>query len=489
MTGAPSTSVWQWHPEYSLYFNPHSRTWAKVLDDGSWEYAPANGTQDGHKDDKKTDSRTAVSYDDVDEGDVRAVEELIKEAKGEMVVPAEQVWPGDDDETDPVQLDPYAKAPLLRLVVHHPRPPDSVLPLSHCVATLDPSEPVSLGRDKSFERRIRLRELAVSKTHATVFWSVEPELEEGGYWALVDNGSTHGTFLSSEGVGKTRLSEAKVASMPHKLHHLDTLHIGSTTFSIHLHRTFACSACSVASDSSNLIPLTSSPSDDPSAAPTNGYTGHKTKEEKEQDRKDLMKGLKEKLLKPAVGSPSSSSSSSAATSAKPASASTSSPAYINRAAARRQRDGPSQASPSSKASKTPRTAVSTAAPSPFFTVPGPAASFSVAPTSAAKVDPFGAESKGAQMLSKLSSASSAPGFRRGGTRLGTLIQPRTVDTSGSVGGGDRGGEASRAGLGSRKLVQIEQIAASAGGGGKAGEKRDWREDVREASRKRFREMG
>ncbi|KWU42985.1 hypothetical protein RHOSPDRAFT_10769, partial [Rhodotorula sp. JG-1b] len=130
-----------------------------------------------------------------------------------------------------------------------------VLPPAHKVASLDPGEPVSIGRDKSYERRIRLRELAVSKSHATLFWTVVV----GGYWAIVDNASTHGTFVRAEGEKRfVRLSEAKVASVPHRLYHLDSIRIGSTTFSVHIHPSFACSVCSVASDSSNLIPLVTS---------------------------------------------------------------------------------------------------------------------------------------------------------------------------------------------------------------------------------------
>ncbi|GAA5889208.1 hypothetical protein JCM6882_000675 [Rhodosporidiobolus microsporus] len=483
-----STSAWQWVDSFGLYYNADTKQWAKPLPDGSWEYADA---QPAPKE------RERVSYEDVDEGGGG------DESGGGEPLPEEQVWPGDEDEQDDPPPDPYAKAPLLRLVVIK-RPDPSVLPPAQTVASIDPGEPVTIGRDKSFERRIRLKELAVSKVHCTLFWSVEPELEDGGFWAVVDNGSTHGTFLSSEGMGKTRLSEAKVASRPHRLRHLDTLHVGSTTFSLHIHASFACAACSVTSDSSNLIPLVASSADGAqSGAPA--YAGTRTKEEKEQDRREQMKGLKDKFLKTdGKEKKPAPTSSSSATSSKPA--------FVDRAAARRQRDASAittTARPSSKSSK-PAAAGSF---NPFFAVSGAAASFSAPPSRASPApppaDPFAAESKGAQLLSKLTrpangaasspsttaaaAAAAAPTHRQPG--LGTLIQPRTFDSAGAGGGG----RDARPGLGSRELVEIEKVSqgrngaggrgGGGAGGGAAGEKRDWREDVREASRKRFREMG
>lgn len=551
----PSSSSWVWYPDYRLYFNPSTNVWGKPLPDGTWEYAPADkqatkrraedkdGSMGAKADDKSepersrragaggrggsgVDGRHQVAYGDIDDGEVDPIP-----------IPTEQVWPGDEPEADfdPLLLDPFAKSPLLRLVVLK-RPPEAVLPLLQVVASISPEEPVSIGRDKSFERRVRLKELAVSKDHATVFWSVEPEMEEGGYWALVDSGSTHGTFLSSEGMGRTRLSESKVASKPHRLHHLEcvaplpqssssyshllpysTLHIGSTTFSIHIHPSFACSTCSITSDQSNLISLTSSPSTGTDAdANKSTYAGHKTKEEKEEDRRGMMRGLKDKFLKSDFAATSTGATSAATSKPTPtASASSiftaptplsaSSPAYIDRAAARRHRDGHTTASAKLAASSTSsstRTKPAAPSPSPFFSLPGSSKpAFSSAPVLAAPpLDPFGSDSKGARMLSKLSGggSSGAAGGAGvggvgggGGTGLGTLIQPRVIESAG-LGGGR---EATRPGLGSRKLVEIETVAAgTAGEGGGEGEagaggKRDWREDVREKNRKRFREMG
>lgn len=208
---APSTSDWSWDPRFGLYFNFKTKQWAKPLPNGEWEYAGG------------------VEHDQADQaenGDSRDEDGLNGDADP-FAVPEEQVWPGNgtDDEDEASKPDPFARAPLLRLVVSK-RPDPSVLPPAQTVASLDPSEPVSIGRDKSFERRIRLRELAVSKVQATLFWALDPETEDGGYWAIVDNGSTHGTFISSDRSGREiRLSEPKVASVPHRLHHLECVAI------------------------------------------------------------------------------------------------------------------------------------------------------------------------------------------------------------------------------------------------------------------------
>ncbi|TNY22590.1 hypothetical protein DMC30DRAFT_348699 [Rhodotorula diobovata] len=229
---APSTSAWQWDAAYSLYFNPTTQQWAKPRPDGGWDYAGGVATEaesqpeaaaeagdEGTRDRVTTTTsrsrRAQVGYGDVDEGN--------PPPEGAPAVPEDQRWPGSPSRSpSPSPPDPFAHAPLLRLVVHR-RPPPSVLPPPQSVASLDPAEPVSIGRDKSFERRIRLRELAVSKTHCTLFWAVEPEADDRGYWAVVDNASTHGTFVGGgeRGHSEVRLSEPKVASVPSQLHHLE----------------------------------------------------------------------------------------------------------------------------------------------------------------------------------------------------------------------------------------------------------------------------
>ena len=230
-TARATTSAWQWDAQWGLYFNCETKQWAKPLPDGTWEYADAVRTTDDDLPRRKKKPRRRMDRDDPEQED---------EKFDPFAVPEEQIWPGtdndddDDDEDDERTTtgDPYANAPLLRLVVADPRPDPTVLPPAYKVASIDPGEPVSIGRDKSYERRIRLRELAVSKSHATLFWTVvdpDPDSEtqgmasEGqGYWAIVDNASTHGTLVRAAGEKRfVRLSEPKVASVPHRLYHLE----------------------------------------------------------------------------------------------------------------------------------------------------------------------------------------------------------------------------------------------------------------------------
>lgn len=177
-----TTSAWQWDAQWGLYFNCETKQWAKPLPDGSWDYADAvpvpTRTNNDNDDDPSEGRRTKKKPRRIDRDDPEQEDEKFDP----FAVPEEQIWPGtdeDEDEDDATTTDPYANAPLLRLVVADPRPDPTVLPPAHKVASIDPGEPVSIGRDKSYERRIRLRELAVSKAHATLFWTVvDPEIRE-----------------------------------------------------------------------------------------------------------------------------------------------------------------------------------------------------------------------------------------------------------------------------------------------------------------------
>jgi G-patch domain/FHA domain len=120
------------------------------------------------------------------------------------------------------------------------------------VAILDGYSTLEFGRDiaqpGSDIPRIRLKEMEVSKVHATVYWDVE--MNE---WAVVDMGSKHGTYYKPPGFSPldgrekegVRLSPPRVASIPRKLRHGDHLTIGTTTFQIHIHDgELPCVACS-----------------------------------------------------------------------------------------------------------------------------------------------------------------------------------------------------------------------------------------------------
>ncbi|KAI0710021.1 hypothetical protein C8Q76DRAFT_798789 [Earliella scabrosa] len=145
----------------------------------------------------------------------------------------------------------------LRLLVHH----SPVIRKQHKLALLDGYPEIQIGRDiashGSNTPRIRLKEMEVSKLHATIFWD-----QDRAQWSIVDMGSKHGTFIRSTLVPApsgssdtsvdekgTRLSAPRVASMPRPLHHLDRLTIGGTTFIIHIHENRSpCTACSPQSD-------------------------------------------------------------------------------------------------------------------------------------------------------------------------------------------------------------------------------------------------
>ncbi|KAJ2856129.1 hypothetical protein J3B02_001777 [Coemansia erecta] len=60
---------------------------------------------------------------------------------------------------------------------------------------------------------------------------------------IVDYGSTHGTFVNGK-----RISDAKTASIPCSLDHLDHIEIGQTLLQIHIHRQWACANCSSTGD-------------------------------------------------------------------------------------------------------------------------------------------------------------------------------------------------------------------------------------------------
>ncbi len=161
-------------------------------------------------------------------------------------------WPGDDElclqesvETSRELLRPGQ--PTFRLVVLR----SSILPSKQKIAVIDSYHEAQLGRDLQAEGsvtpRVRLKEMEVSKFHATVYWDGARK-----EWNVVDMGSKHGTFLlpgsvspNSEDIG-IRLSQGKAASIPRRLLHGDKLRIGSTMFAVHIHENQRpCQDCAV----------------------------------------------------------------------------------------------------------------------------------------------------------------------------------------------------------------------------------------------------
>lgn len=149
---------------------------------------------------------------------------------------------------------------VFRLIALH----SSVLARSKRVAALDGYTEVSIGRDVTTSARVRLKEMAVSKFHASIYWDGARR-----EWGIVDMGSMHGTFVrsahdpstsaaaSQQAPPGTRLSAPRKASMPRVLRHLDEIRIGGTTFLVHEHLTGRpCSDCTIDADAE--IPLFSS---------------------------------------------------------------------------------------------------------------------------------------------------------------------------------------------------------------------------------------
>jgi len=172
-------------------------------------------------------------------------------------------WPGDTELPQPNEtlLSTFKPWPLLRLLVQS----SSVLPRAQRLAVLDMYNEVQFGRDVapagSTTPRVRLKEMAVSKMHATIFWDAKR-----GEWAVVDMGSKHGSFLRLGGYTGpavnvdndlgVRLSPPRVASFPRALKHGDAVTMGSTTFVVHIHadRMF-CEVCASGESGEDVIPL------------------------------------------------------------------------------------------------------------------------------------------------------------------------------------------------------------------------------------------
>ncbi|KAH7101951.1 hypothetical protein BKA62DRAFT_160440 [Auriculariales sp. MPI-PUGE-AT-0066] len=125
------------------------------------------------------------------------------------------------------------KPSQLRLVVTQ----SLILPRKQRIAVFDLHAEISIGRDISLDPnapRLRLKEMAVSKFHASVFFSFTARK-----WSIVDLGSVHGTTING-----VRLSPARQSSPPLELKHGDDITIGSTTLNVHAHRdALPCTEC------------------------------------------------------------------------------------------------------------------------------------------------------------------------------------------------------------------------------------------------------
>ncbi|KAF9565235.1 hypothetical protein CPC08DRAFT_704768 [Agrocybe pediades] len=175
-------------------------------------------------------------------------------------------WPGENEYGQESTDDPRSNdsrpflalrqgQPVFRLVVLR----SSILSKRRKIAVIDAYPEVQFGRDVQTEGsttpRIRLKEMQVSKLHATAFWDGARK-----EWSIVDMGSMHGTFLRAASVPSDsqeagqRLSQSRTASIPRRLRHFDQLTIGGTTFQIHIHDDQRpCAVCTISGE--EKIPL------------------------------------------------------------------------------------------------------------------------------------------------------------------------------------------------------------------------------------------
>ncbi|KAK4047872.1 hypothetical protein OIO90_006033 [Microbotryomycetes sp. JL221] len=435
------SSTWTWHSEYQLYWNPELQKWAKPKADGTgFEYS----------DPAATNARPMTVYADI-------AEESTARAKAHNHDSGIE-WPdeqADDRFEAGATAAKWRNVPLLRLVLES-RPTASQITAQQQIAMFDPAQPIVIGRDKTFEPRLRLKDLAVSKTHATIYWD-----ETSERWSVVDCGSTHGTWIRSTlqtNATKQRLSDPKVASTPRSLEHGDQLYFGSTKFRVHLHASFACDECSLSSDQSNLIAFVSlnDVASVDKAATAREETPRfelATKADKEQNRRERMVALKQQYLAP----------SASAGQPRP---------FVDRAKQRRSRDGATASvtaafKPTGGSDQAVQASSATSTPAQTLADPE------------SNVDPFSSGSKGAQLLSKMSGPAARSDETAGQavSHLGKLVEARTVGVS-------TGRLESRPGLGSRPLIDAHAAAPQSA----VGDKRSWQDDVREANRKRFRDL-
>lgn len=190
---------------------------------------------------------------------------------------------------------------LCRLVVLS----STVVPTHQNVAVVERHDIVKIGRDRQPEPQIRLKEMAVSKHHAYIYWD-----EASSAWGLVDCGSVHGTFVRSslsESNDPERLSPPRSASVPRILHDRDIIEIGASQFTVHVHPSGnPCNGC--ADDDKNTIPLLPIDATKPHTDPTS-KSSHISRNQRETP-KQALKSLKASLLRPTHRLPTPSTSTS-----------------------------------------------------------------------------------------------------------------------------------------------------------------------------------
>ncbi|WAQ83889.1 hypothetical protein PtA15_4A338 [Puccinia triticina] len=498
----PKSQEWILDSNSGLYWNSFHRVWAKYEDE-KWTYADQDGNLVDNPDggDSKPSSssqrtfakcRTDIKPSNGQRGTV-AYQDIYEEEEGELASEHLDRRPRRDgvskvatqqeerDDQEEGELDSIEEALLdfhdsipapepprpfpIRLVAL-PKARTSAVDPARNLLILQPGvdEPMIIGRDRTFEPSLRLKEMEVSKTHATLFWRADGDHASHG-WHIVDNASTHGTFISPSHapprVTPNRLSKARKASLPQKLNHLDTIMVASAedpvlSFQVHLHPRFpsSCQACALSPDESNRMSLDSqqlaaqevSKVAQPREEERYAMNPAEVKVERERKRKIEMAKLRnqffggdaesapKKLKKPdcsgAFVNQEAGDEESPPPQAEPKQ-------YLDRAKLRRQTHGRCQPAPKQKSSQSHVTA-------------GPSR------VSHETQEPESMR-RGEAMLAKLGGTSESL------KTMGTLIEARTLGSS-------------QAGLGSRELViGVENIARP----------KDWRQEAKEANWKRY----
>ena len=207
---------------------------------------------------------------------------------------------GDDTSSHPSfhthseSTTPSHDFPICRLVIQESR----FISHKQRLAVIDGYSEVQFGRDAAppgvSTPRIRLKDMEVSKLHATLFWDAERR-----EWAVVDMGSKHGTFVGSgQDTKRVRLSAPRVASMPKRVGHLDRLSLGGTTFVVHIHENrLPCVECSASGQGGDdIIPLFSHQKHDTVQAERGRKRGADSIDEVPRNAKRALASLKHALL-------------------------------------------------------------------------------------------------------------------------------------------------------------------------------------------------
>ncbi|CAM0136405.1 hypothetical protein VKS41_006779 [Umbelopsis sp. WA50703] len=178
----------------------------------------------------------------------------------------------------------------LRMVVLE----SQLLPVNNIV--LVDANGITVGRDRSWDRRLRLPEMAVSKYHCHIFSTSADIFQESGdaeeapkstaTFSIIDVGSQNGTFVNGN-----RLSVSKAASSPAVLKHMDVISVGTTKFQVHDHQGgWPCEQCK--HKHGNIIDIASTTQAKPTEPRHNAK--HANKYDREQARRDELKRLKQK---------------------------------------------------------------------------------------------------------------------------------------------------------------------------------------------------